>query len=311
MDRTGLAKRVSIVCIVVNLLLCVFKIAAGIIASSGAMLSDGVHSASDVLSSFIALIGIRLAGKEADREHPYGHDRLESVASIILAMLLIITGGVIGWNGLRVVASGDYMNITVPGMLALIAAVVSIVVKEAMYWYTILAARKLDSVALRASAWDHRSDAFSSLGALVGIGGARLGVPILEPIASIIICVFILRVAAQIFMEAMRQTVDRSGGEELDEKLGRVVLSQEGVLGLDMLRTRRFGPGVYVDVEISADGNLSLTQAHEISERVHDAVEAAEPSIRHCMVHVNPEGSPNSADAGLRPADDRLWMVER
>lgn len=291
-DKLTLARRVSLVCIVGNIILCLFKLAAGIVASSGAMISDAVHSASDVLSTGIALIGVKLGAKDADAEHPYGHDRFEAIASIILACILVVTGGLIGINAVKSILSAGNAELAAPGILALVAAVVSIVVKEWMYRYTMRAARKLNSVALKASAWDHRSDAFSSIGAFVGILGARLGVPILDPIASLVICVFILKAAVDIFREAVSQTVDSSCSAELTDLFRTVVQGQEGVLCVDLLRTRKFGAGVYVDVELSADGSLPLTEAHEIAERVHAAVEAAEPTVRHCMVHVNPDEGP-------------------
>ena len=283
----NLAKRVSLVCIVGNIILCLFKLAAGIVASSGAMISDAVHSASDVLSTIIALVGVKLGGKAADSEHPYGHDRFECIASIILAGILFATGLLIGWGGVKKIVTG-YAGLEAPGLLALIAAVVSIGTKEWMYRYTISAARKLNSIALKASAWDHRSDAFSSVGSFAGILGARLGLPVLDPVASVIICFFILKTAVNIFREAVSKTVDCSCSDEVTQEIRQAVEAQSGVLGIDMLRTRQFGSGVYVDVEISADGTLPLTEAHGIAESVHQAVEAAEPTVRHCMVHVNP-----------------------
>ena len=151
-----------------------------------------------------------------------------------------------------------------------------------------VAAKKLDSLALKASAWDHRSDVFAALGVFAGILGARLGLPILDAVAGVVISILILRVAVNIFIEAVNQTVDRACEPELEGRFRTAALSQGGVRRIDELRSRRVGPGVYVDMEIAADGNLSLKDAHDIAERVHDAVEACEPGIRHCMVHVNP-----------------------
>ena len=174
-DFQKVANKVSIITIIGNVILSVIKLLAGIIAHSTAMISDAIHSASDVFSTFVVIIGIKLSSKEPDKEHPYGHERLECVAAIILAMVLFITGLGIGFEALKNILHGNYSDLQIPGILALIAAIVSIVSKEAMYWYTRYYAKKIDSSALMADAWHHRSDAFSSIGALIGIGGARLG----------------------------------------------------------------------------------------------------------------------------------------
>ena len=173
-------------------------------------------------------------------------------------------------------------------MIALIAAVASIVVKEAMFWYTRSAAKKINSGALMADAWHHRSDALSSVGALIGIGGARLGFPILDPIASVVICVFIVKAAYDIFKDAIDKMVDKSCDEETEEKMRRLIEKQTGVLKVDVLRTRLFGAKMYVDIEIAADGDITLREGHEIAQVVHDKVEEEFPLVKHCMVHVNP-----------------------
>ena len=165
------ANRVTSVSIIGNLLLSTFKLIAGLLANSGAMISDAVHSASDVFSSIVVIIGIHVSSKESDKEHPYGHERLECVAAIILAVILFITGISIGISAVKTIASGHYADLAVPGILALVAAVISIATKEAMFWYTKINATRIDSAALMADAWHHRSDALSSVGALVGIAG--------------------------------------------------------------------------------------------------------------------------------------------
>ncbi len=289
------AAAVSTVSIVGNLILTLFKVAAGILAHSSAMISDAVHSASDVLSTIIAMVGIRLSTRKPDRVHPYGHERFECVAAIVLSVILVMTGLSIGAGAAGSIAGGGEA-LTVPGRLALVAAVVSIVVKEAMYWYTKHYAAKYNSSALKASAWDHRSDAFSSVGALIGIAGARMGYAVLDPIASLIICVFILKAAYDIFREAIDKMVDRACAPEVEETIRRCALEQEGVLGIDLLQTREFGNRIYVDMEIRADGNQTLFQSHRIAESVHSAVEDKLPDVKHIMVHVNPVSPPEPAD---------------
>ena len=282
------ANKVSFVTIAGNLILSVMKLLAGIIANSSAMISDAVHSASDVFSTFVVIIGIKMASKEPDKEHPYGHERMECVAAVVLAVVLFITGLGIGVDAFKTIISGNYGNIKVPGILALIAAIVSIVAKEAMYWYTRFFAKKIDSGALMADAWHHRSDAFSSIGALIGIGGAMLGVPVMDAIASLVIFLFIVKAAFDIFKDAMDKMVDHSCDEETEKQIHDCVMQNKDVRGIDLLQTRVFGNKIYVDVEIQADEMITLREAHNIAERVHDDIEKSFPKVKHIMVHINP-----------------------
>ena len=282
------ANKVSFITIVQNVLLSVFKLFAGIFAHSNAMISDAVHSASDVFSTIIVIIGVKLASKESDKEHPYGHERLECVAAIVLSIVLLYTGIKIGSQAVKDIIGGNYQSLQKPGMLALVAAVVSIVTKEIMYWYTRHYAKKIDSSALMADAWHHRSDALSSVGALVGIAGARLGFPICDSIASLVICVFIVKASYDIFHDAVDKMVDHSCNEGDEQLLRDCICEEEGVLRIDDLRTREFGNKIYVDVEIAADGDRPLKETHAIAERVHDHIEKKFPKVKHVMVHVNP-----------------------
>lgn len=288
-DYEKTAMRISIVTMAANILLALLKALAGILAHSGAMISDAIHSASDVFSTIVVVIGVKISGKESDKEHPYGHERMECVAAVILATVLSLTGLGIGWSAVSKIMEGGYEQLAVPGTWALFAAVLSIVVKEAMFWYTRAGAKKIDSGALMADAWHHRSDSLSSIGALIGIGGARLGYAVLDPAASFIICIFIEKAAYDIFMEAIDKMVDKACDEETEERMRACVLKQEGVLGVDLLRTRTFGNKIYVDIEICADGDKTLREAHAVAETVHDFVEREFPKVKHIMVHVNPE----------------------
>ncbi|MBQ7431918.1 MAG: cation transporter [Lachnospiraceae bacterium] len=283
-----IAMQTSAVCLIGNGLLSVGKLAAGLLAHSGAMVSDAIHSASDVCSTIIVMIGVHLSGKSSDKEHPYGHERLECVAAIILAVILCITGLGIGASALSDLIQADTQTPVIPGILAGIAAIVSIVVKEGMFRYTRHFARKIDSGALMADAWHHRSDALSSVGALIGIAGARLGFPIADPIASLVICIFIEKAGIEIFKDAIDKMVDKSCDEETEQTLQDFILHQEGVQGIDLLQTRMFGSRIYVDTEISVDGQKSLQEAHAIAETVHRSIEQTFPKVKHIMVHVNP-----------------------
>ncbi len=283
------AMKVSIVTVVINLILSAFKFLAGIVGNSGAMISDAVHSASDVFSTFIVMAGVQLAAKESDEEHPYGHERLECAASIVLAIILLGTGIAIGLNGVNKIVAGNYGELQIPGNLALLAAIVSIIVKEWMYWYTKIAAKRINSGALFADAWHHRSDALSSIGALIGILGAQVGFPVLDPIASVIICLFIVKVSLSIFKDALDKMMDKACDSNIEEKMMAIFLAHEGVRGVDSLKTRLFGSRIYVDVEIVADGKKSLNETHEIAQGVHDKIEGEFKQVKHCMVHVNPD----------------------
>lgn len=287
-DFQKIANRVSLVTIIGNTALSVAKLLAGIIAHSNAMISDAIHSASDVFSTFVVIIGIKLASKKPDKEHPYGHERLECMAAIILAIVLFITGIGIGIDALKNILLGNYNDLQEPGFLALIAAIVSIVSKEGMYWYTRYNAKKIDSGALMADAWHHRSDAFSSIGALIGIAGARLGFPIMDSIASLVIFVFIAKAAFDIFKDAMDKMVDHSCDEKTEKQIYDCVMNNKDVMGIDLLQTRIFGNKIYVDLEIQADASYTLLEAHNIAEVVHDDIEQNFPKVKHIMIHVNP-----------------------
>jgi len=283
------ATKVSVVSIIGNLILSILKFLAGIIAKSGAMISDAVHSSSDVFSSIIVIIGVQISAKDSDKEHPYGHERLECVAAIILATILAVTGLAIGYFALGKIIKGNFDELIIPGKLALIAAIVSIVSKEAMFWYTRFYAKKLDSAALMADAWHHRSDALSSVGALIGIGAAMKGYPVMEPIASLVICVFICKAAYDIFKDSIDKMVDKSCDEEFENEVRKLISNQDGVLGIDLLQTRMFGNKIYIDLEIAVDGEKSLKESHNIAESVHDLLETTYPKIKHIMIHVNPD----------------------
>ncbi|MDD6071372.1 MAG: cation diffusion facilitator family transporter [Clostridiales bacterium] len=287
-DFQKVANQVSFVTIMGNVVLAIFKLIAGIVAHSNAMISDAIHSASDVFSTVVVIIGIKLASKESDKEHPYGHERLECVAAVILAGVLFVTGLGIGAEAVKTIIGGHYDNIEAPGLLALVAAIVSIALKEAMFWYTRFHAKKIDSSALMADAWHHRSDAFSSIGALIGILGARIGFPIMDSLASLVIFVFIAKAAYDIFMDAVDKMVDHACDEETEKQIRACIMKNKEVLCIDLFQTRMFGNKIYADIEIGVDGSYTLQKAHEIAEAVHDDIERDFPKVKHIMVHVNP-----------------------
>lgn len=288
-DFQKMANRVSVVSIIQNVLLSLFKLFAGIFANSNAMISDAIHSASDVFSTIVVIIGVRLSSRDSDREHPYGHERMECVAAIILSIVLFITGLGIGIQALQDIVNGNYETLQVPGILALVAAIVSIITKESMYWYTRHYAKMIDSAALMADAWHHHSDGFSSIGALIGIAGSRMGFPIMDAIASLVIFVFIAKAAFDIFKDAMDKMVDHSCDENTEKAIYDCVISHEDVLGIDLLQSRIFGNKIYVDLEIELDASYTLEKAHRIAEDIHEDIEKTFPKVKHVMIHANPK----------------------
>lgn len=284
-----IALRVSKNTIIITIVLSIVKLIAGFLGSSTAMVSDGVHSASDVLSTIGVIIGINMASKEADKEHPYGHERLENVVAIILAVILIVTALGIGRTGISKILSSGNDPLPIPSTLPLVAAIISILTQEFLYRYTKVNADKVNSGALLADAWHHRTDALSSIGSFVGIAGSRMGLPILDPIASLIITVFILKAALEIFKDAIDKMIDKSAGKKLEDDIRSLVLTQEGVIGIKDMKTRMFGNVIYVSLKVIADGDKTLKEGEVISRNVHDRIEHEFDLIKHVEVKVKPD----------------------
>lgn len=276
------ASIVIAVTIAVNFALCAVKLTAGIVGNSYAMISDAINSAADVISSLIMLVGIRLAAKKADKNHPYGHERFECVASLVLAFIMMITAFEVG----KAAATGQ--NGAAPDVIALIAAAVTICVKAALFAVTLVLHKKSGSAALKNLSLDHIGDVIATTGGLVGIVLARSGYPLFDRLAGALICVLIAVTAVRIFRGEIAKLTDEAVDEQTENELNSAVLSDSGVSAIDRLVTRRFGDRIYVDMEIAVRGDLSLVEAHEIAERVHDMIERDFPSVKHCTVHVNP-----------------------
>lgn len=286
--KFDLATRVSAITIFFNILLFILKFFSGIVSHSKAMLSDAVHTLSDVFSTVVVIIGIRLSRRGADKTHQYGHDRMEPIASVLLSFLLFVTGFAIGWSSIESIFSDHYSVVEAPGLLALVASLISILVKEIMYWYTRFAAKKIESQAMLADAWHHRSDALSSVGAFLGIVGARMGFFVLDSIASILISLCICKISIDIFLDSVNKLVDKSCDDAVVNQIVSIIKSQDELVQIDEIKTRLFGNKIYVDIEISLDGNRSLFDSHEVARRIHDIVEEELSLVKHCMIHVNP-----------------------
>ncbi|MCL2546234.1 MAG: cation diffusion facilitator family transporter [Oscillospiraceae bacterium] len=297
MNRTNEQKamRVSAVGIAFDILILTpLKLIAGIVGGSTAMLADAAHSLSDMLTTVIAMIGVKLANRKADKSHPYGHERFECVAAILVSIALAVTGIGIGWTGIRHIVSvdlSDGIDMGTPGLIALIAAAATIIVTEGMFWYKRRVAKSINSGALMADAWHHRADALSSVASFIGVFIARQGFPIFDPLAAIVICPLILKAALDIFRDALGKMTDKACDEATEQQMRDVIDAFDKVRGIDELKTRLFGDKIYVDVEISIDGEHTLHESHAVAQDVHDAIEATFSAVKHCMVHVNPHAT--------------------
>ena len=282
------AVKVSLLNTAVNFLLAIIKVVVGLICNSGAMISDAVNSISDVLSSIIVIIGVKFSTRKSDKEHPYGHERFECVTALILAVSLLVTGLFIGHVAIELLTSNEYKNIEIPNTFAIYVAIICIITKEFMYWYTKHFAKRLDSVSLMGVAWDNRSDVFSTSCVLVGIIGAIFGLPILDIIARLIICLLIIKASINIFIDAIKKMVDSSCSEKTETEIIDCAKAQEGVIQVYKIKTRVFGNKIYVDLIISALPHITLSESYQISKAVHDAIESNFENVKHITVQVRP-----------------------
>ncbi|GAA0124865.1 cation diffusion facilitator family transporter [Clostridium sp. ATCC 25772] len=270
--------------IIVNGLLSFVKIFIGIISKSNAMIADGIHSFSDIISTLGVIIGLKLSSKPADESHPYGHEKIESLSSLFLSILLFIVAIGIGFTGIKNIISG---NLSVPTSIAILGAIISIITKEWMYFYTMKYAKKIDSPSLKADAWHHRSDSLSSIGALLGILGARMGFPVLDSLVALVISILIIKVSYNIAKESISQLIDQSADKNTVLEIENKIKSIDGVESIDKLRTRLHANKIYVDVSVSVNSNLTVDEGHSIATKVHNLIEE-NSNIKHCMVHINP-----------------------
>ena len=283
-ERLKIGLKVSRNTIIGNLVLSIIKLICGFFGTSSAMVADGIHSLSDVFTTIGVIIGLKLSSKKADKEHPYGHERIESITSLFLSIILFIIAIGIGYSGIKNIVTNNYNT---PGIISIGAAIISILSKEAMYFYTIKYAKKINSTSLKADAWHHRSDSFSSIGALIGIVGARMGFPVLDPIVAIIICIIIIKVSYDICRQSIDQLIDASASDDEVNIIRGKILNVQGVIKIDNLKTRQYANKLYVDDDISVDSNISVEQGHDIAAEVHKSIEE-DKTVKHCMVHVNP-----------------------
>lgn len=293
MDRTAKVTLVTLIGSVVNIILTVFKILAGILGRSTAMIADGIHSLSDLLSDIVVIVFVKISAKGRDKDHDYGHGKFETFATLIISLMLIVvavnlmSGGI---NKIRQILDGG--EVSSPGMIALWAAVASIVLKEILYHYTIIQGRALNSPMMIANAWHHRSDAFSSVGSLLGIAGAIfLGdkFVILDPITGCVISIFILVMAVKMSVPAIKELLDVSLPDDVEEKIEATAKSVKGVVDLHELKTRREGPGIIMEGHLVLDSDISLKEAHNISKKVEESLRKEFGPETQISLHLEPE----------------------
>lgn len=280
------ANKVTIQSIIWNVVLTFIKIFSGIVGKSNAMVADGLHSASDIISSVGVLIGNKVAKAPNDKEHNYGHEKAETLVSFLLSILLIVVSLKIGFNALKSLFNLD--RVQVPTLLPLVVSIISIAIKEYQYRITIKVANKINSPSLKADAWHHRSDALSSIAAFIGIGGALLGFKALDPIASIAVALFVAKVGFDILKDSANELMDYSIDEDQEKQIVNIAENTDGVINLGEIRTRKHGATAYVDLTICVNKNLTVFEGHEIATKLEKRIIKEMQFVKGITVHVEP-----------------------
>ncbi|MBP5691160.1 MAG: cation transporter [Bacteroidaceae bacterium] len=292
MDREKQIFKVTLAGGAVNVVLLAFKFIAGILGHSAAMIADAVHSLSDFVTDLIVLIFVHISGKPQDKSHDYGHGKYETLALTIIGIALVIVAVGIFHNGaLRIAAWWRGDELQAPGMLALWAALVSIILKELTYRYTIRNARNLDSPALEANAWHHRSDALSSIGTAVGIGGAVLlgkRWAVLDPLASVVVGAFIVKVAVELIIQGMRDLLEHSLPDDIEDEIMQIAQSEPDVIEPHDLRTRRIGNLYAIELHILMNGDITLARAHDHADAIECRLKKRFGENTHVAIHMEP-----------------------
>jgi len=285
--------KVTIVGGIANAILVIFKFVAGILANSAAMLADAVHSLSDFITDVIVLVFVKISNKPKDKSHDYGHGKFETLATLIIGVALMFVGVMIFYNGAVKIYGSVWLGeqLESPGMLAFWAAIVSILVKEAVYQYTARKGKKLNSQAVVANAWHHRSDAFSSIGTALGIGGAIfLGEKwrILDPIAAVVVSVFIIGIAIKLFIHSLNELLEKSLPDEVENEIVAIAESFKMVENVHDLRTRGIGNNIAIEMHVLMDGNLTLKATHDTTEAIEEKLREKFGAKTHIAIHVEP-----------------------
>ncbi len=290
LEQTKLAQKISIQGMCVNLLLFIIKGIAGLMINSVSLLSDAIHSLTDIISTLVVLVGLKISTKPADKEHPYGHERIECVIALLLGIMLFGIGGIIGYEGIckltRPTVIKNYN--TIFSLVAISTTVISIAAKEWMYRFTIHCAKKIGSPSMAADAWHHRSDAISSIGSFIGVCGIYFGFPIIDVLACLIISLFVFKAAFDICKDACYRMIDTAGDNDIIEPIREIILKNPEVLSVDSIKSRIFGSKIYIDIEVTLNREISFQRSHQIAHSIHDTVDEYSDKIKDCTVHVNP-----------------------
>ena len=268
-----------------NLFLTALKAVAGVLAGSTALIADAFHSASDIAGSVVVLGGLKLASKPPDADHHYGHGKLEAVVAKLIAVLLVLTGAGIAWSAVTVLRTGE---LSIPGTLALAAAVLSILIKEGMYRYTIAVGRRINSTAVIADAWHHRTDALSSVAAVVGVAGARMGVVWLDPAAGLVVAVMIIRSGVKIYLDAVKELIDTAPPPEMVREIVDLALAVDGVKSIHEVKARYHGAAILVDMKLCVNPQVTVQDGHDIAKQAKRRVMDKLSQIENVLIHVNP-----------------------
>ena len=301
------ARRVTLVGAVVNIVLSVLKILAGWLGSSHALIADGIHSLSDLATDVVVLVAAKHGAKDADDEHPYGHGRIETLATVALGSVLILVAFGIGYDAIRRLFAPE--QLLLPGMLALSAALISVLVKEALYHYTVIVARKLRSNLLRANAWHHRSDAISSIVVVVGVIGSMAGLGYLDAVASVVVAVMVAKIGWDLGWQSAHELIDRGLERDDVEVIRNKIMAVDGVRAMHDLRTRRMGGNAFVDVDVLVDPSITVSEGHRIGEEVLKRLNQDIDEVTDVTVHIDPED--DETDTPSRDAPMRAVMLER
>lgn len=276
----------------VNVLLSVGKLIAGFVGRSGAMIADGVHSASDFATDIVVLLFVRISAKPKDEDHDYGHGKYETLATVVIGVALAAVAiGILVDSAERIAQVLRGESIARPGIVALVAAAVSIVAKEALYWYTMLTAKRVDSPALKANAWHHRSDAFSSIGTLIGIGGAYFLSEqwrVLDPIAAIVVGALIIKVAYDLVMPGLNELLERSLPKEQEDEIVALVLTDKRLSDVHNLKTRRIGAGIAVELHVRVQGDMTVNESHAITRNIEQLLRQQYGDRTQVIIHIEP-----------------------
>ncbi|HHX03650.1 MAG TPA: cation transporter [Tissierellia bacterium] len=285
MTRLERARNLTFTSIAVNSFLSVTKILTGIFAHSSVVLADGIDSLSDLFTTSLAYIGVKMSEKEADAGHPYGHENFEAIWGKVLAMLLFVLSVSVFYRAAQELMAPEVIT---PGIYAIVVTILSIIGKIFLSRYTLYHAKKMRSSVYEADAKNYMNDVLASIGALVGVISARAGFIYLQPLFSMLIAFFIFKIAFELYRDSAHDLSGAAADPKVIEEIRRIILQDPGVVQIDQLRTRRHGKRIFVDADIAVERTLSLLDAHEIADRVHDKIEEDIPEIKHVMIHVNP-----------------------